>query len=535
MRRPCCWPVSAVAIVWLGYACAVAGQDLEPAAAKVLLDELKGAVIRSGGGAGGQSWTRDGIVVTGEVKGAAQLQLALSAYLGKPLTTMTFPALAETIVRHFETHDRPVIEVSFPEQDITDGVLRIDVVEGRFGELKVTTNGAPWNVERLTRQLRLPEIVSQSAILQELDWLNENRLRKATVVVAEGDGGTADVEFQLAGDRTWRAFSGYENSGVDLLGEHRFFAGLELGNLFIRDHQLTYQYFTDDSLERFRAHALVYRLPLPRLHHVVSMTAAIVDSDVELAGEGGLQESNGTSWLAAASYKIPLKRSRNLKHSAALGVEFKSSNNNFEFGGGNALDTPTEVIQAGIAYEADIQSSFGGITLDLDLKWSPGEISDRNSDEAFAKLRPGAESSYFAGSAAINTSHALGAGFDMNLNARAQWSGGTALIPSEQLALGGYDSARGYAEREALGDSGFLVSAEIHTPTLEVRSTRLRGLAFLDYGVAFDEVEKESDALASYGVGVRFQMFERASVRFDYGWQFETGESRAHAGLAVEF
>jgi hemolysin activation/secretion protein len=539
--RPCCWPAS-VAIAWLACAVVAIGQgigqemdQLEPAAAEELLDALKGAVIRMRRGGEGKSRTRDGITLIGDVQGAAQLQQDLSAYLGKPLTTLTFPAVAETIVRHFETHDRPVVEVTFPEQDITDGVLRIDVEEGRFGELKVTPGGAPWNGERLTRQLHLPEIVSQSAILQELDWLNENRLRKATVTVAEGDGGTADIQFHLVGDRTWRAFSGYENSGVDLLGEHRFFTGLELGNLFNCGHQLSYQYFTDDSLDRFRAHALVYRLPLPRLHHVVSMTAAIVDSDVELADVGGLQKSNGTSWLAAVSYKIPLQRSRNLKHSAAAGLEFKSSNNNFEFGGGNALDTPTEVIQAGIAYDADIQSPFGGITLDLDLKWSPGEMSDRNSDEAFAMLRPGAESGYFCGRAAIETSHALGAGFDMNLRARGQWSGGTPLIPSEQLALGGYDSARGYAELESLGDSGFLVSAEIYTPTLEAQSTRLRWLAFLDYGVAFNEVEKESDELASYGVGLRFQVSERAAVRFDYGWQFETGESRAHAGVAVEF
>ena len=50
----------------------------------------------------------------------------------------------------------------------------------------------------------------------------------------------------------------------------------------------------------------------------------------------------------------------------------------------------------------------------------------------------------------------------MVLSARldGQWSD-EPLIPGEQFGIGGARSVRGYEEREASGDSGFFVSAEL--------------------------------------------------------------------------
>ncbi|MEZ5325313.1 MAG: ShlB/FhaC/HecB family hemolysin secretion/activation protein [Verrucomicrobiales bacterium] len=503
------------------------------AAGEIFLDRLSGLVVTLEDGK--PRYVEGGaVILSGKFRHPAGLKAALSGFIGKPLTASTFPAVAETIVRHFDRFDRPVVEVSFPEQDITDGVLRVDIVEGRFGKLGVTGT-VNWNIENLTQQLSLPEIVSRAAILQELDWINENRLRRASASVSEGVDGETDVEFRLNGERAWRAFAGYENSGASLVGEDRYFVGFDAGDLFHQGHQLTYQCFTDDSLTRFQAHALSYRLPLSSLRHVVTLSAAVVESEVALDGAGGLRRSDGSSWLTSASYKIPLRRYQNLKHSVAMGLEFKSSNNNFEFGGGEALDTSAEVIQAGLAYSGEIRSSIGNASFDLGLTWSPGGLSDRNSDDAFAMLRPGAQSDYVIGTAEIEVTRALGAGFEMSVEARGQWSAGTTLIPSEQLALGGYDGVRGYEERETLGDAGFIVSSEIYTPVLQTGSAATRGLIFLDYGVACDEFENDSEEMASYGAGLRLQIAEKTAVRFDYGWQGETGEGRGHIGLVVEF
>jgi hemolysin activation/secretion protein len=378
---------------------------------------------------GGASSARDGIVLDETIPSARELRRVLAKFIGQPLAATTFPAIAETIVRHFERHDRPVVEVIFPEQDITDGVLRVELLMGRFGMVSIS-GGEHWDVPSLRGQVVLPEFVSESAILSELDWLNENRLRGAMVSVSEGAQGETDVEFSLSDKRTWRTFTGYENSGVYLLGEDRFFLGLEVGDLFQRGHQLTYRLFTDDSLERYRAHALGYRFPVPNFRHVLSVTAAIIDSSVDLENAGGPSRSEGRSWLAAISYKVPLQRYQNLKHSMTMGFEFKASNNNFEFGGGEQLETPTEVAQVRVAYDAEISTVGTYSTIDVDLIWSPGELSARNSDEAFGELRPGADSEYFVVTAGIETSRQLTAGFDISFEARGQWSGGTALIPS---------------------------------------------------------------------------------------------------------
>jgi len=127
------------------------------------------------------------------------------------------------------------------------------------------------------------------------------------------------------------------------------------------------------------------------------------------------------------------------------------------------------------------------------------------------------------------------------------------LLSSETLGIGGASTVRGYDEREANGDEGWLFSQELRTPSVspfvEMGWAKMRDslqfLAFWDYGV--EEQWKpmwgqNKDAeLSSAGGGVRYGVSSYLSVKFDYGWQLiDSGanrryDSRGHLGVTLSY
>ncbi len=106
-----------------------------------------------------------------------------------------------------------------------------------------------------------------------------------------------------------------------------------------------------------------------------------------------------------------------------------------------------------------------------------------------------------------------------------------ALVPIEQLSIGGPDTVRGYRRDLLLANSGALASAEVRIPIF--RSIKLPGVLqlapFVDFGSAFgissDINLDQPSTLASVGIGLQWQMEDRLSVRLDYGVPLVSVES----------
>jgi len=122
------------------------------------------------------------------------------------------------------------------------------------------------------------------------------------------------------------------------------------------------------------------------------------------------------------------------------------------------------------------------------------------------------------------------------------------------LGLGGYDTVRGYDEREVNGDNGYLVSTEVATPPVSLLNIfgcqkvkdQLQFLGFVDYGGTSLHQITPADTnpntnLLGIGPGFRYAINPYLSVRFDYGFQMiPTGfddrhASRAHFGIVVSY
>lgn len=95
------------------------------------------------------------------------------------------------------------------------------------------------------------------------------------------------------------------------------------------------------------------------------------------------------------------------------------------------------------------------------------------------------------------------------------------LLPSEQFALGGLGTVRGYRQDTLVADNGFFASAEFRFPLLSLSHPRslLQLVPFVDYGMGWNSsgrVDPDPSILASVGVGLLWQI-ESLTARLEYG------------------
>jgi hemolysin activation/secretion protein len=97
-----------------------------------------------------------------------------------------------------------------------------------------------------------------------------------------------------------------------------------------------------------------------------------------------------------------------------------------------------------------------------------------------------------------------------------------ALVPLEQIGLGGQQTIRGYRQDILLTDNGALASAEVRIPVLRIpKWSMLVQLApFFDIGAAWNNEgrpDPDPGLLASIGLGLQLQISDRLTIRLDYG------------------
>jgi hemolysin activation/secretion protein len=72
-----------------------------------------------------------------------QFKRLVLRFLFQPLNETRMRELQREIVLYYRRHDRPLVDVLYPEQDVSNGMLQIIVIEGRLKEIKVQNWTAP--------------------------------------------------------------------------------------------------------------------------------------------------------------------------------------------------------------------------------------------------------------------------------------------------------------------------------------------------------------------------------------------------------
>jgi hemolysin activation/secretion protein len=515
---------------------------------QLLLHRLKGLVFVSRPDDVVTTGVHDkGVVLKGvPVPAPGAFDQLASKYIGVKLTRGDLNSLIRDVILFYRNHDRPVVDVLVPEQDIATGTVQLIVLEGRIGQIKVTGNRWVRSSEISDSfPLRPGDPIRSSELQDDLDWINQNPFHATDVIYHPGQIiGSTDLELQTKDRFPARFYAGYEDNGNAVTGFDRYEAGVNWGDAFDLGlgQQLNYQYTTSGDGDSLRAHAGSYIIPLP-WHNTLTFFGSYTDTKGLVPPLIGI---NGRSYQISGRYGVPLPTLSDegtgiiYKQTAAAGFDYKYNKDALEFGGLPAGGTLYDVDQFVVSYNGAETDSWGQTTLDDELYLSPGNWGGNNNDTAFNASHTGATSHYVYDTLTLERLTRLPGDWSLILRGTLQKSDAN-LVPSEQLEFGGYDSVRGYDEDEVNADEGYIFSTEVRTPTISIGDLfhcpqvrdQLQLLAFWDCGSASNHTllpgERSETSLSSLGGGVRYTINTYLSVRFDYGFQLHsTGFDNDH-------
>jgi hemolysin activation/secretion protein len=476
----------------------------------------------------------------------------VAPYVGHPLTRGKLNELITRIIIFHRRHDYPVVDVIVPPQDIDNGVIQLLLLESKVGKVVVTGNRwFPSSEIRNDFRAQAGDGIVASTMQSDLEWANQNPFHTSDIIYQPGhDIGTTDVEIQTKDRFPVRVYAGYEDTGNAETGFDRYLVGMNWGDAFGlgQGHQLNYQYTTSGNGDSLRAHSGSYTIPLPWHNNLTFFgnyveTKGVVPPLLSLAGR---------SYQISGRYTIPLPPIFLYKQSFSAGFDYKYNKNSLQFGSVPITAEPTDVDQLAFTYDGSYADPYGVTSIDEQLYYSPGNWGGNNNDAAFSAAHTGATSGYVYSTLELERLTKLPGDWSLFLRGILQTSNSN-LIPSEQLGFGGYDTVRGYDEREVNTDDGYIFNVELRTPSVSIGDAlgwthfqdQLQFLGFWDYGAATDHNllpgEPSETPLSSVGGGVRYSIDPYLSLRADYGFQLlSTGldqqhGSRADVGVVISY
>lgn len=418
--------------------------------------------------------------------------------------------------------------------------------------------GRPFNYNRFYDRMffinTLPDITMDGELVIRQDEETRDRF--------------VDMELEVEESLPLHGTVGIDNTGTEVTDEWRTTATLQYLNLTKNFDVLSLDtaYSLDGSLY---SGAGSYYLPFDFLNTSMGVTAfggyskqevEEIVTDIDIESEG---------WFYGLELRADILEFSRYEFSTSLEVVTRYTENQILFRG---LAFPTELtiapITAGLDYSETEEDRLGGRNfISYSFSINRGGFLGSDGDDEFAAARVEAEADY--------TLHRLQAARIQRLfGGKGNWllylrgSGqytDDPLVPSEQLAMGGMNTVRGYNEREVIGDLGYLATVELRTPLInrtlfgvepkmdfqgeEIRPWEtLQLVSFADYGY-LERLEAQpgefSDlSLFGAGAGLRFSAGEFMQLRIDYGFALEdleddtgvpTDDGRLHFSIQGQF
>lgn len=475
-----------------------------------------------------------------------KLDESLAPFLGKSFAMNDITAIKKAIISYYQSYERPMVAVQVPEQDVTDGVVQILVTEGILG--KITSKGNKWfSDKRLIDAIHLKpgDPIDERELAKDLTFLGRNPFRKTSAVYTPGEKiGTTDIELITQDRFPARIYTGVDNTGLENTGKNRVYAGFNWGNAFGVDQILSYQYTAATDFHKFQAHTANYTIPLPWEHTVTFYGGyANIHADLPIPSS----TNHGNSYDASMRYNIPLAALGKWNHEFVWGGDFKRTNNTLEFSEQFLKFTPNiNLTQFAVGYNANLKLARSSTFFESEIYYSPASWVADQTEYRYNQARPGAKPTYGYYRGSVVYIHNLPMEFSVSGLFRGQIAT-TNLLPSEQFGLGGYNTVRGYEERQVNTDNGILASAEVRSPTFGMfhwigkRKVKdgLIFLAFVDYGLGKDYAkvgdEPSHQWLMGAGPGLRYNIDSYLSVRLDYGFKIHRSDYQGNKNGRLHF
>lgn len=504
-------------LTWTACACLLLlrtpGVAAQPDAGQILQEQQR-AVPQSLGAAGTvdiQSTPREGTPAGGAtvtirrlvIDGATQISSdELVRMLALPdLATLDLAGLrelAERISDHYRARGFPFARAYLPAQSLSEGVLRINVLEGRYGQVQASGDASE-QAQAFLRRLQPGQVIESQTLERVLLTLDDLPGFTTAPIIRPGQAlGTGDLDVRMVREPGAQGQVGLDNHGNRYTGAHRARFDVEMGSPFLIGDQLQLRGLVSD--ENLSLGSVQYGVPLgvEGTRAAATLSRTTYDLGKEFAALG----STGTARTLGLTVSHPLVRSQRRNLSLGLGVQRKKL---LDQQGITSTGT-SKVSQAMVlTSQFDLRDRWmgGGLSYGV-ASWTVGRLKLDDVARVADAQGPRTEGRFGRLNLDIVRLQSLPAGWVLQVRASAQWTRGN-LDSSEGFSIGGPDGVRAYPTGEGQGDSGWLSQIELRLPV-----EPFAPFLFHDAGrvrvnqVPWDDATN-TRALAGAGVGLRSQ------------------------------
>ena len=410
------------------------------------------------------------------------------------------------------------VAVQIPQQQVADGVVVLQVVEGVVERLRV--NGArfssPRAIKAMTPSLAEGKVVNFNDVPREIVALNELPDRRITPALRAGDTpGTVDVDLNVVETTPLHASIELNNRHSANTTALRVNGSVSDNNFLQRGDSLgvSFQVAPQRSADA-KVLSGFYLTRFPTSGVSLMLQGTKQDSNVSTLGGAAV---TGRGETAGARALLRLPAAKNFFQTLSLGFDYKHFDQTLRVGG-NDLVAPITYWPLSANYSATFlgekRETDASIGVTLHLR---GVGSDPT---AFDNRRYQADGSFAFLRGELSHEREIGQGFQIYGKTSGQLAN-QALLDSEQASGGGLGTVRGYLESEVVGDNAAFATLELRSPSFGAKLGEWRAYVFGDAGLlnVYHALPQQHSYfyLASYGAGARVRFRENFNGSIDAG------------------
>lgn len=466
---------------------------------------------------------------------SAEIGEIVYPYLGPARTTDDVEKARLALEAAFHVKGYHTVSVQIPQQDPRYGVIRLHVVEGTVGRLRV--KGARWHLpSRIVKNVpslaegSVPNLETATKEIASLDRLADRRVKPKLRPGVEP--GTVDIDLEVEDKLPLHGSIEINNRYSADTSHLRLNSSLSYGNLFQLGHTLgtSFQVAPENPDE-----SLVFSgYYLTRINDRLSLMLQGTKQDSDVSTLGGSTSVVGAGEIIGLRAIVDLPSEAGHFHNLTFGIDWKNleQTTSLDATGGLLIEAPIEYYPLSASY---ISTWLDGKDFtELNLTGTLGLRGLGSDESTFGNRRFKARGNFFYVRADLSHTRDLADGSQLFGKLQGQLSSGP-LINSEQFSGGGLGNARGYLESEALGDNGIFATFEYRTPSLigaeDESGRRLdewRFHSFLEGGVLgiYDALpgQDATSTFLSGGIGTRFKYGGRLHGSIDLSIPFLEGD-----------
>lgn len=457
-----------------------------------------------------------------EVLSAEELKVLADAFVGTEVSFADLQRLVEQVNAVYQERGVVTARAIIPPQDVSSGIITLQLVEGKLGEVRVKGN------ESTRASYVLSQVDAEPGRLVDLPNLQSSLLRfnrtnaaQLRVELKPGQSfGSTDLEIGIVEPKQHSFRIGVDNLGSEVTGGTRI--GLSYVNQSLFGWRDTLN-LAAMSASGLKSYTMDYGIPINRWGGRLNLARNQDDTQLKYGPFASLYIT-GQSTSTALLLRQPLHFGERSQFDLLASVRKRDVSN--KISGVFLSSTATQDVQLGVEYQSADDSG----------QWLTSySVYNGKTENAGVSKR------YTVGQGALRRTQFLAPGWALRGALSAQHTTSDELPSSEQYFLGGEGRVRGYTVGSFSGDQGALLSLELHHPitgrpsesSSQVYSAA--GFFFMDTGqvrqiLPPDSTQEKTKRLSSLGWGVEAAIgrYLSARVTLAYGLQELPDEIRRY-------